>query len=260
MKKIFFAFAVAVLGLSSCNLEPIKTEPTPIEVNYYAQNRFSQHVFNDVVTQVLDLTQLQVDNSSGNALPVGVVISPIVDNVMTIEYNEQEKSGRLGKIKVSFTGVPLAEGSAMHIEPDGLKYAGLRIEGAIDVNILPKGVSKAKQSISIVHATLVDGYNAEIVYSCSLIREQQEGASKLDADDTFTFTGSSSGIFSSKTSYTMSIVDPMVIYYGSSYFNKGKLSIIAAPSSSPFYIEFGKGQYVNEVLLTRDGTSKLYNI
>jgi len=259
MKKIYFAFAVAVLGLSSCNLEPIKTEPTPIEVNYYAQNRFSQHVFNDVVTQVLDLTQLQVDNSSGNALPVGVVISPIVDNVMTIEYNEQEKSGRLGKIKVSFTGVPLAEGSAMHIEPDGLKYAGLRIEGAIDVNILSKGVSKAKQSISIVHATLVDGYNAEIVYSCSLIREQQEGASKLDTD-TFTFTGSSSGIFSSKTSYTMSIVDPLVINYGSSYFNKGKLSIIAAPSSSLFYIEFGKGQYVYEVLLTSEGTSKLYSI
>ncbi len=260
MKKIIFAFAVAVFGLSSCNLEPIKTEPTPIEVNYYAQNRFSQHIFNDVVTQVLDLTRLQVDNSTGNALPVEVIISPIVDNVIMIEYNEQEKIGRLGKIKVSFKGVPLTEGSIIHIEPNGLKYAGLRIEGVINVNILPKGVSKAKQSISIVNATLVDGYNAEIVYSCSLIREQQEGASKLDTDDTFTFTGLSSGLFPSKTSYTMSIVDPLVINYGSLYFNKGKLSIIVGPSSSPFYIEFGKGQHEKEVLLTREGTSKLYSI
>lgn len=262
MRKLFLGLAAILIGLSSCDLNTTKIEPTPPEISYYGEYNYSQYLFNDVVSQVLYLTKLKVDNPSGTADPEGVAISEIANNMMTIEYKEtMSSSKRLGRIEVTFTGTPLAEGSSMMIHPNGLTYSGVKLSGDIRVDILAKGTAKAKQAVAVMHGALTDSYNASIGYSCNLTREQNEGESnKVDTDDTFTFTGSVSGTFSSKTSYSMTIDEPLILPSGSSYFKSGKATFNPALYSEPFSITFGKGQYVNQVLLTYKGVSKLYTV
>lgn len=260
MKNLFFALAAAVLGLTSCDLQPTKIEPTPIEISYYSQYHYSQLMFGDVVSKVLEYTKLKIDNPTGSADPDGVVISPIVDNEMTIEFLESKGgSARRGKIKVIFTGTPLAEGSSMMIHPEELTYSQMKVGGDIQINILDKGTAKAKQTVKVMGGSITDIYNNVLSYSCNLTREQKEGDSdKVDSDDTFTFTGSANGAYTDKKTYSMTIEEPLVMKNGSSSFTSGKLSMTPFMYTEAFYITFGKGEYANQVLLTYKGESKLY--
>ena len=262
MRKLIFGLVVALVGLTSCDFGTTKIDPIPAEISYYSEFHFSQFVFNDVVSQALTLAKLKVDNPSGTEDPQGVVISEIVDNVMTIEYKENMSSSkRIGKIVVTFTGTPLAEGSSMTIRPEGLTYSGVKVSGDAQVSILAKGTAKAMQEVIIRNGVLTDSYNATVAYACNLTREQKEGENdKVDTDDTFTYTGSANGTFANKTTYSMAIVDPLVLVNGSSYFKSGKLSMTPSTYTEPFYITFGTSSYINEVLLTYNGMSKLYSI
>jgi hypothetical protein len=262
MRKLLLLLAGALAGLSSCDLSTTKVEPTPAEITYYSQLHYSQNVYNDVVSQVLYMANLKLNNPTGNAEPDGVTISDIVDNVMTIEYKQGvQTSARLGKIKVTFSGTPLAEGSSIQVQPDGLSYSGMKVSGDIRISILEKGTSKAKQGISISAGTLTDSYGSTLLYACNLTREQKEGESdKVTTDDTYTFTGSMSGEFSDKKSYSATITDPLVLLTGYAYFKSGKLSVDPFMYASPFQITFGTTTYINQVLLTYQGVSKLYTI
>lgn len=262
MKKFLFAVTIALLGLTSCDFGPTKVEPIPAEITYYSQYHYSQLVFGDVVSKVLEYTKLKVDNPTGTADPEGVTISAIVDDVMTIEFLETMSSNaRLGKIKVTFTGTPLAVGSSMRIKPEGLTYSHMKVSGDIKVDILEKGAAKAKQTVAVIGGAITDVYNNTLSYGCNLTREQNEGEkSTVDTDDTFTFTGSANGTFSDKKTYSMSIVDPLVMVNGSAHFKSGKLSMTPFMYSEPFFITFGTANYINQILLTYQGTSKLYSI
>ena len=261
MRKLFFGFAVVLVGFTSCDFGTTKVDPIPAEVSYYSEYNYCQYLFSDVVSQALTLAKLKIDNPSGTDDPQGVVISEIVNNGMTIDYKETMTSKRIGKILIIFTGTPLAEGSSMTIHPDGLTYSGIKISGDAQVSILAKGTAKAKQEVVIRDGVLTDSYNATIAYNCNLTREQKEGENdKVDTDDTFTYTGSANGTFANKMTYSMTIVDPLVVVNGASYFKSGKLSMTPYMYSEPFYITFGTSNYINQVLLTYQGVSKLYAI
>jgi hypothetical protein len=262
MRKLLLGLTVILAGLSSCDLNTTKIEPTPPEISYYSEYHYSQFLFNDLVSQAIYLATLRVDNPSGTSDPEGVLISDVTDNMMTIEYKEtMGVNTRLGKFEISFTGTPLAEGSSMIIHPDGLTFGGIKVSGDVHISVLPKGSDKGKLQVSIISGLLTDANNSTVSYACNLTRVQGEGASNLtDTDDTFTFTGSANGTFADKTSYNMTIVDPLVLPYGSSYFKSGKLSINPLMYTEPFYITFGTSNYINQVLLTYKGQSNLYAI
>ena len=262
MKNLFLAVALALIGLTSCDFNTPQVDPIPQEITYYSQHHYSQLVFNDVVSKVLEYTKLKVNNPTGTADPSGVVISAIEDGVMTIEFVETiSGNARLGKIKVTFTGDPLAVGSSMRIQPDGLTYSSMKVNGEVKIDILDKGTAKAKQAVAVIGGTITDIYTNVLSYSCNLTRTQNEGESNaVDTDDTFTYTGTANGSFGDKTSYSMTIDEPLVLPSGASYFKSGKVSMTPALYSEPFVITFGKGQYANQVLLTYKGQSKLYNI
>ncbi|WP_320054179.1 hypothetical protein [uncultured Acetobacteroides sp.] len=262
MRKLLFGVAVALAGLTSCDLGTTKVDPIPVEISYYSEYHYCQYVFSDVVSQALTLAKLELDNPSGNADPDGVTITlNEARTELTIVYKESMTSRRIGKIVVTFTGTPLAEGSSMLIHPDGLTYSGVKVIGDAEVTILPKGTSKAKQQVIVRNGALTDSYNVSVAYACNLTREQKEGDSdKVDTDDTFTFTGSATGTLANKSTYNVSIIDPLVMPYGSSYFKSGKLSMTPLTYTEPFYITFGTTGYINQILFAYQGLSKLYTI
>lgn len=260
-KQLLASLAFIGITLTSCDFGGTKVEPTPVELSYYSESRVAQILYNDIVNQAMALTKLRVDNPSGTADPTGTVISSIENGQMTVTYNENEVSRRLGKLKITFTGTPLAEGSSMQIVPEDLSYSGLKISGTISVDILPKGSMKAKQDIVVEGGRLLDALGVEVSFSCNLTREQSEGASsQISTDDIYSFTGYFSGVLTNKTPYALNIVEPISLGYGSGYFKSGKVTMRPSTYTDAYTITFGQGEYLNEVLLTYQGVAKLYRI
>ena len=269
MKNLFFALAVAIVGLTSCDLEPTKVEPTPVEISYYSQYHYSQFVFNDVVSEALKYTKFWIENPSEISDEDGVKVSYSDEgNVLTIEYPaDLQKNPYKGKFKVIFNEKPmvwpLTDGASMEIEPVDLTFNWMKIAGNVSVDILEKGDAKAKLKIAVVGGKLTDRYNASIMYGCNLSREQKEGEdNKVDTDDTYTYTGTASGAFSNSISYSLGIDSekPLIQVNRSYYLKSGKVSVKLSTYAEPFTIEHGTTKYANEVLFTYKGVSKLYQI
>lgn len=269
MRKIIFALGLGVLTFgvtTSCELNSPKYEPLPDEVQYYATINYTHVMFFDLVKQALEMTTLQVNNPTGSNFPAGVTVTPIIENgtliSLTVEYNGMDQ--RTGKLKIAYTGVPFAEGSKMVITPDNLSYNTangiVKFSGTTTLVYSAKEASKAKFSIQLAGGVITDQYKSELTFGSNLNCEQKEGATSDLKDDTFTFTGTESGAFVNKQTYGVSIVKPIVYTYKSNYAGEGKVSITPFGYQEPFTIEFGKGQYINEVYLTYKDLVGLYKI
>lgn len=265
MKKVIFGLVLGVssLGITSCELNSPKYEEPPQEVVYYSANRYSHAMFFDVVKQAMEITKLQVDNPTGNKFPAGVTVTPVLEEgklvSLTVEYSEI--NGRVGKLEISYSGIPFAEGSSMLIKPMDLTYhPGIKVEGPIKLDFKAKGDAKNKFTIFIEKGILTDKVGAMINYGCNLSCEQKEGKVAETSDDTFTFTGSEYGVFVNKVSYNLTIANPIVYTYTSPYASEGKVTMTPSGYTDSFSIEFGKGNALNHVYLTYKDKSGLYYI
>lgn len=264
MKKILFGLVLGVssLGITSCELNSPKYEEPPQEVGYYSTNRYSHAMFFDVVKQAMEITKLQVDNPTGDKFPAGVTVTPVLEGgklvSLTVEYSEI--NGRVGKLEISYTGIPFAEGSSMLIKPVDLSYSGIKIGGPTRLDFKGKGDAKSKFGVIIERGILTDKFGAEIAFGCNLNCEQKEGKVTGTSDDTFTFSGNENGVFVNKVSYNLTITNPIVYTYSSAYASEGKVTMTPSGYTESFSIEFGKGNALNHVYLTYKDKSGLYYI
>lgn len=265
MKKKFLAFLVALLGvgLVSCDLGTSKYDPLPKELQNFTYSRFAQSIYNDVVNEAMELTTLQVNNPSGTTVPTGVVLTPTYNGELLTKLNIQFDipNGYKGAMDLIYEGAPLAAGSSMKVVPSSLKYGDITITGDISVSFLAKGNYKSLINITVGGGALTDSYNSTLRFSCNFERKQTEGKDATTSnDDIFAYAGSFSGTYSDKTTYSSTIIDTLKFGYKSGYAKIGKVSQTPEMYPSPFFVEFGKGSYLNEVLFTFGDISKFYLI
>ena len=265
MKKIALLGLVALLGFSSCELNGEKMEPLPVELQLYSQNRFAHIMFMSLINQVEDLTKLIVDNPSGNTVPFGITLTPTYDennvlNKLVIEYVEDSEKGRKGSMDVLFTGVPFSNNSTMTIIPNGLYLSGMEFLGDISITNHVDDKKVLSQDVVIDGGSLTDALKSSMKFSCNFKRILSEGNAETINDDFYIYSGYSRGLTTGNISYNVTIDIPLEIAIKSSFFSKGKVSMLPSGYDEAFTVEFGKSNYVNQVLLTYKGVSKLYLI
>jgi hypothetical protein len=279
MKKLVFALCLGAMavGQSSCNLSGTPVEPTPTELNYFVNNRYSHVRFMDMVDMVMYFVNLQANNPSGTSVPVGVTLTPTPESgtmqSMVIEF--EGYGSRTGKLNITFQdGNPLAPGSKMIVRPVDLFYGADKLEGNMTIEIVGDASSKEHIKITLPDGKITYGTGGDLPFICAFERtlKLKTGSTTTnDVDYQYTLTGYSSSLtFDTKVSYRASIDPQSPIVYtnyplvvaagqypaGRVYPSSGQQIFTILTYTEPFYIKYSAG--VNLLTFTFQGVSKDY--
>ncbi len=185
---------------------------------------------NDVIKEV---DWAATENNLGKAGPTIIIDTTVMPRTMLVNYGKGtlciDGKIRAGKIMVTFTGRYREAGTIITIIPDSFYQNGNKLEGSKTVtNNGRNSNGNYNYTININNAKLTTIDNKVRTHSSNRNREWIAGENtRTVLDDGYRITGNATGINANNLTYTVNIIQPLIINFSCDYrITAGLLEIV----------------------------------